>query len=692
MARRIMYILLTGLVFLSSGCYYELISWSPDSRYALFTLPDKKILWQWDKTTGKTNEIIPMLRDLKDESASKPEPLNRDILGCSYLPGASRALVYTKDEIFILDIKSGLCDLLDNNVGTGIYVSGKGERIFYVKKNEVTGKEGNAAQKEYSLMEYQNGEKRVLFSGEEEISFPGLSPDNRYIMYSTSNSLCLYDLKEEKSRIIFSEQGGDIFHPMWVNNNQIIYAVEKETKGSAWDLDGAIYRLSIDPISKKPASKPHILKNNIYLPVPFRIDDYTYEIQRPEKDMHSAGSEVTEPVIIATAVMPGETERTQAAIISIKTGDTLWESDGTYAAAPALSPDGKILAYLSGIGDFMYLETQDMKTGKRSIAWRNEAEKLFATAEDLKQAGEFQKALEAYRAFIKQFPDSDIVKAACFHMASILLKPQLLDLDAAYDALKNFDNEEARLILEGSLWRPEDRIAVDSPKDWIQTYGTKESEKYFGFNTDLARDLRGLWMREGKERLYIRIDYGTNNDLDGLTFQDTMLLFDYDTPDEGSRKISDNFQWDRGADRKALIRHWHESGEQSQYDLEVLDEKDEIIHRYLVSGFAPPDNPLIRHCGIYRKKSNSIIYAISRRILNLKAGNRVQVQVCTFKGGIESYKKLETPRFDPAKAFCDVADAFGEENNIERIRKDKEEKPGLPVIIRGYAGEFDPAK
>ncbi|MFH1741398.1 MAG: hypothetical protein ABIH23_20530, partial [bacterium] len=239
------------------------------------------------------------------------------------------------------------------------------------------------------------------------------------------------------------------------------------------------------------------------------------------------------------------------------------------------------------------------------------------------------------------------------------------------------------------IWREQDKIATDPAEDWIQTYGTEDSEKEFEFKTDLARDLLGVWVRCGTERLYIRLDYNSPRDLEGLVFQDTLLLFDYDSPDQGYRQISQSTEWERGAERQILIRHWFNHSEKSQYDLEILDETGEVRSRFLTSGFADPNYPYFDVIDLIQGEHGSVVFSISRDVLDLKNARKVFLQVCTLKGGIEVHKKKELPRetMHDGRPICDVADSFGPENSAARLQADFEQN--IAPIIRGYAACFD---
>lgn len=414
---------------------------------------------------------------------------------------------------------------------------------------------------------------------------------------------------------------------------------------------------------------------------------------------------------VAVTISPDSKGKTaQVAIVDVKTGEKKILTGEAFASSErpdvlvtrgagfaVFSPDGKQIAYLSPPdvdNEAAMVRILNLETGRKITVWRNEEERLFSVAESLTDSGNAHQALATYRDLLTRFPQTRLAEEACYRMMRLYPESPLADLDKAFEMLEKIKENHGLVEQVAPLfWREQDRLATDPPEDWIQTYGTEASRKAFEFNTDLTRDLRALWVRWGKERLYVRVDYGSNRDLMGLTFQDTLLLFDYDSPGSGFRPISPTTDWDRGAKRQVLVRHWYEAREQSQYDAEIRDRRGEVISRFIGSGFAPPGNPTFDLVHILQEDSSSVVYSISRQVLGIADGQKVNMQVCTFKGGIESYKKLEHPRVETmdSRTVCDVADAFGAENTAERIEADLRKNPtaGARAIIKGCAATFE---
>ncbi|MBN2310833.1 MAG: hypothetical protein JXR94_17800, partial [Candidatus Hydrogenedentes bacterium] len=264
----------------------------------------------------------------------------------------------------------------------------------------------------------------------------------------------------------------------------------------------------------------------------------------------------------------------------------------------------------------------------------------------------------------------------------LYLTPPLEDLDKAFALLpEEPDFGDLREKDRALFWREQDRVAVDPYGDLLRTYCTGEARCGWEFDTDETRDLLALWARWGAERLYLRIDYASPRDLTGLTFQDTAILLDLDSTDEGHKAITPLVDWDRGADWQAILHHWFDAEDKSQYDVEIIDKDGECASAFRASGFANAQYPLfaLHGAGDWCGAPGTLMVSLARAPLGLKGEGKVAVQVCTFKGGIESHRGLERPREQPGDegAFWDVADTFGEENVPERVAEKGDTRPVL---------------
>jgi hypothetical protein len=267
-------------------------------------------------------------------------------------------------------------------------------------------------------------------------------------------------------------------------------------------------------------------------------------------------------------------------------------------------------------------------------------------------------------------------------------------LDKAYKAFALAGHSDQG---QQMLWANPAASADDPGEDWIRTYATDDSKKEFQYDTDRPRDLIGLAAQWSRRRLYLRVDYNSPHDLSGLLFVDTTVLFDANSPNAGFKWITPAVQWDRGAERTAVLRHWYSSDSGSQYDVTFLDETGKSKAWLSGSRFGVvSDGPVhvVDTRSDYENEKGALVFSIDRELLGWDPGDTIQVQVVTTKGGIESHRGLERPRemiseTTPAP-LCDVADAFGAGNTRESIEKRiAESQPGSPITIRGYAIELD---
>jgi len=653
-----------------TGCFFEKITWSPDGRYVVYSDYDKGKLWRWDSQTGET-QAVPLR---ESATSGKKEAIDDSVNSCRYLPSGKQILVVTGQgrdndvcKHYLLDVRTGLCDRIASDTLLYFDVSSDGNRILYMK----TDKEKHRTR----LLEYtrRSGE-RTLLSSKAELAFPSMDPAGKRILYSGENQgLCLLDSDKGTTRSLLAGEKRVYYWPRWMDGRTVLYVTKLE--GQKPDMVGELQAYSLEDKTTRT------LCSNVY---------FMYSPLSFSPDRKSV-------VVIAARVGAGEKidenegKIWQIAAVNIATGEVTWLTNSPFGTlAPVWSPEGKRIAYLNAAVEGGVLEVLDLETKKTTFTWRNEEEKLLAAAESAAQSGDSAKALAGWKELTERFPNSKMGDAPQYQIAVACLDQPQQDLDAAYQAWRKIGSKHLRDQIRPLFWREEDRVATDPAEDWIQTYGTEAAQTEFKFNTDLTRDLRALWVRCGKERLYVRIDYGSDNDLTGLTFQDTLILLRGEDTRATMRRISPTALWDRPTDRQILIRHWFESGNQSQYDMEILNEKGEIIARYLASGFAPPANPLFEM--LYTiPETNSVVYAVSRQTLGLENSGNVGIQVCTFKGGIESVKGLEGPRVASVggRTVCDVADAFGAENTKDRIEADLKAHPhpdAALTVIKGVAG------
>lgn len=638
-----------------------LVSWSPDGRY-LASVGSDEAVWLWDTRTSEAKRLT-----------GESTKIEKKALFCKYLSSRAGILVGVGSVEDVTDLWQIHPASPDDprRIATGVSpwcgVSQDGEYVYSIKKDG----------KRYQLFEHDlqgNKETEILTTELEIGPVAPVAPDatRSRIAISKGTSLLLLDRDNATSRVVFTQQDAIIAYPTWLDASRVAFQL------ISLQVDEVVARLMVCSVDD---GTTRVLCDSALVFCPFSLSPNRESI---------AFTHVTGPGL--------DEENAQMAVVDIKSGEMKVLTDESLGAAfPVFSPDGNRIAYFGTA----LVRILDLETGKKAAVWRTEEERLFARLEHLAETGDERQLLMTRDEIKTRFPEGEFGDLAEYFVVRFYMEPSHGDPDKAFDALRktgtvpsDLDWLEEKVL--AFFWPEGSRLATDPPEDWIQTYGTAASQREFGFRTDLARDLRGLWITPSNEWLFIRIDYETDRDLTGLAFQDTLLLLDYDSPGAGLRRISNTTEWDRGAERQVLVRHWFPADGKSQYDVEIRDAGGEVVFRFLGSGYDPPRHPKIELDQI--KETRSLLVVISRDILGLSKAQgdkaqRVGVQVCTFKGGIESNKQLERPRVEKidGRTVCDVADAFGPENTRARIEADLKSNsdPAAPAIIKGCAGTFE---
>ena len=667
--------LLIAIVFALAGCLVEGITWSPDGRYVVFTdsvlTAEGGKLWRWDSRTGRTEE-----KELRSGGGDfhPGGTIQGNVTACRYLPSGDKIVVATCGEkghsaLHFVNAEGGGCREVARAMSPHFDVSKDGKRIYFLVEQELEQADGKK-KRNVAIYKYEEGmEPCPIVTDLEDADFPRADTTGSRFLFSAGKSLILFDIGSgQRHELVAVEEA--VHWPCWVNDDTVIYLVMREDSSDS--LLGDLCILSFSD------GAPRVLASNVcarWAPV-----------------LHPKGGSVVVTKLRPGA--PGEIDDNgpgshQAASVDLVTGETTWLTDAPFGAvSAAYSPDSRRLAYFTAMG---ILEVLDLATGHRRLAWRNEQEHLYAIADSLEQGGDVFEAANTWRELIARFPDWDDRKVAYYRLALLYLDSRIADLDKAFSAWREINEQDLEPQIESRFWREQDRVTTDPAEDWIQTYGTPASKKELKFDSDSVRDLRNLWVRSSKEWLFVRIDYGSDRDLTGLRLQDTLLLFDQNEG-HGTKRITETTEWDGTADAQVLMRHWQPAGDDSQYDMEVRDSKGRVVRRYLASGFEPPACPVFEVRRFDAGESHAVMYAMSRKALGMSRDCEVHLQVCTLKGGIESLQGKERPRIQArdGRTVCDVADTFGAENTRERIEADLEKAgdPGAKALIKGAAARF----
>ncbi|GEM_PF-6589688 len=654
------YIVLNSMICLCLiGCKYPPFSWSPDGKRVAFIGPDDERLWIWDTQNGKATR----------HARNPDEPVKY----CQWLLLDDDILLGTgsKNEsemkFYKLDIQSdAVYEIADGVEMFTFTVSDDGRYLYYAKEISEDEKRYEFYEKDIAHPDTE----RALFQCKEQITFPAIDSSRSRILFSVeSKKIYLYEMGQDSPRVLLSDEELGFYWPTWIDDETILFTAATDENSDV----GTLYVYSL-----KERTRREIGRNVYTLGQPsfnpnHRLVAVTMDTENLQEEQRRAA--------ISTD---------QTAIIELASGKIVHLTENPFGNVFAIfSPVDNRLLYQSPTeaedGEGMY-HILDPDTKQDMMIWRDDEERLFSTAENFMAKGEFILSLATFKDLLSRFPDTRLKKFIDYNLVEISLLPETEDADLVFASLKELP-QNLRSSAETMIWRDEDRLAEDPAEDWLVRYGTDASHEAFQFNTDAPRDLLGLSIRNGEKKLYLKIDYNSDRDLSGLTLQDTLLLFDYNSPNEGEKQITPTMQWERGAERQIRIGHWFQQGNNSQYDVKIMNEKRDVISHYSASGFANPDYPYFDVVSVNNENQGSIVIGLSKEILNLPE-ELIFVQVCTAKGGLEEFQKLEKTLAEAGR--CDIADTFGEANTAERIHNEEtNDKPGR---IAGYACVLDLSK
>ena len=655
-------ILLVGI--LQGGCLFDRISWSPDGRCVAFIGPNDRNLWLWDTQSKKAEKIQ-----------------NGEIACCRYLPNGQGILYGLAPQVGKPERDSGKADLHLYNPATrgdvglvnqiepiSFDVSPDSRLLYYVEETE--------EKEPYVLrsLALQGGEKGDILSSSANLIYLKVDPTGaRALVASESETLNLIELARGNSRILLERA---VYQPNWLDPDRIVYISPQIAGGETQKRnDVEVGTLVVHDLTT--SSTRELLQDvPVYFP----------------PSVSQGGSSV----VVSAFTKSTWGENWQVFRVDPADGHVEVLTDEPFGTGlAAQDPSEGRVAYFTPDFDkqeMAVLRILDRETAEASVAWRDEEERLISAAESLLKTGERSQAEATYLDLLARYPESRLLDVAHFGLILLCLEPPLLDLDQAFGLYGKLRTGELRKEVRPLYWRSRDRMATDPPVDWMRTFGTEDSRQTYEFNTDLTRDLLGLWARWSDDRLYLRIDYNSPQDVTGLTFEDTILLFNVDPNSSANRQIRRGVEWDRGIDRMVIFRHWYENQRQSQYDVEIRNGEGETVSHFQASGFVNPQYPdleVIDLMADWERQVGSLAISLSREALGLKEDREASIQVCTTKGGIESLKgkELSTELESDTPGACPIADAFGEENTAGRVETDL--SSGGPPVVRGVAGVLD---
>ncbi|MBN2312019.1 MAG: hypothetical protein JXR94_23780, partial [Candidatus Hydrogenedentes bacterium] len=398
------------------------IAWSPSGRYLAFLGGDDERLWIWDT---EAEQATPCGLDIDE-----------DVIQCRFLNDTD-LLTFKKQgsddsEAYWRDWTTGESWKVADRVDRWFYsaVSDDGKYLYVVREVDSAEAEGADADAEedgltiadalegaeppkkepgttYALIERRlkkRAEEKVLFTYGQEMACPGVDAARARILVSFAEvgdrgGILLFDLATgELQRIdVESERRTVYYWPTWVDEHTFVSI--RGFEDSHGDEASELVLHDLRDKSTKP------LCSNAY---PFVPPSLT-----PERD---------EAVVIAAlpeyeenGLDADEEGAWQVAAVSLETGEKRFLTDEPFGVgAVACSPKARRIAYTTPIEAQPHttVHIMDMDTGRPSMIWRSEEERLLARAIDLEQDAKPQEAADACLELRARFPESPMAELA----------------------------------------------------------------------------------------------------------------------------------------------------------------------------------------------------------------------------------------------------------------------------------------
>lgn len=671
MLRKLTYIAIAFLALPLSGCWeYNLFSWSPDGRYLVFIDSSDGMAWRWDTVKQRPERITSLDRAEINKfaflSGHEAIVFGKGFNAPSFFAQASQGLIKLNlRDSYFHEVPPGTAteDFALTRDGSQVVTIGRLEDPESNTRYVVAIAPTNDVNKQRELTTF---EAPILMphlddTGTRLLVVKELSSDDLPEGVEEGAELVLIDFTSDAVTTTTLLQTRDEFpiNPRWIGGDRFVYTLFQSNEENLFKGKLMLRELNQD--------EPELLHDRavgFYIPS-ISPDGNTLVCTTALDDILDV-DEITQSGV-------------QLMGIDLTSRDTTiltQEAFGAYAGA--FHPTKNQLAYATGEEPYS-VRILDLDTGKRQLVWRDEEERVFVGAERFKDSGDTGLASAAYEELLRRFPESDFGARALFRKMELDLESPIDAFSEAVDAFTSLLNSGLRVQARPKLWAQPDAMATDPRDDLIRKYATDASNSEFDFNTDRTRDLTSLDVRTSSTDLYLRIGFDSAYDLGGSVFQDVVLLFHEVGSDREFVPTSRFINWEFPAASTVIIRHWDERGQ--VYDFEALNESGASIVRYASSGFAPPAFPVFGVIDLDEyPDGGTIAYRIDHRALGLLPEKEYYLQVCTMKGGIESYKALERAR---ETSGWDIADAFGDSNTKERI--DAEIADATTPKLLGYA-------
>lgn len=413
-------LLVTALL---TGCFFEKIAWSPDGRFAYFTGHEESGFWVWDSETGLTKEVE--LRVALGGLGTMP--VDEEVTSCRATPAGDDLLVMTKDKqdddrynVYLYDPKSDSCAPIASAVMPYFDISRDGRQFYTITK-------GGGSDENTLWVTTRTDEAKALMTRPDDFGYPRIGPHGKRLIYSSENALHLLDIASGKSRVWLAAPDCSFFWPAWVDEDRALYYSVAEGDSEEALADLQVY--SFDEGSTRS------LCRDVYMMYPpsFASDRRSVAVTVVGR---GSDGEIEEDHPMAY----------QIASVDLATGLKTWLTDTPFAAlAPSWSPDVRRLAYLTfNGGDEGMLEVVDIASNKRTLAWRNEEERLLADGDALAQNDEARPAIDKWQELVVRFPETELRDAAWYRITMTCREAPISDDERTSHALEQIQDDDLR--------------------------------------------------------------------------------------------------------------------------------------------------------------------------------------------------------------------------------------------------------
>jgi hypothetical protein len=346
MKRNLSLLFLLFVLGLFTGCFRDVLSWSPDGRYLSLIEPKVGRLWIWDSKAGQSKLAL----DTTGTATAVFLP-KRWFAGQEMLIGGETH-DNAKCNLAILNVKSRKAMTVAEDIMFGNYDIATKGWVYYIKD------QGNDKpdRKRYALWGYNVGraKPRLIYESNTEMSFPSSDGSGSILVGAgMEKAYNITEINADKgtTRSVATFSGTGAWYPQWIEKGKsVLYLETKDQRDTMTlcriDLDTKTTEILISNVT--PACRIEISKDKKWAAA-------------------TAGSgrdkDNKETIAVARVNLQG---KPVVEFLTPKDGKGLY---GTQ------SPDGDRLAYC--VGDAEHYEkivVKDLKSGAEKVVWQGKKE------------------------------------------------------------------------------------------------------------------------------------------------------------------------------------------------------------------------------------------------------------------------------------------------------------------------------